>query len=432
MAFADTGEMLAYAANSFDLVDLFANSSPDYVGQLETYRADATGEFGVGIASLYAEDRELLLPLIDEQRMQDKFDVCLAQFMQDIGVAAASTAEQRKELVIYMEANSASVKERALTFGSTSFSGTGNGTLYRLEVDENATEMQGWFADAYTVTCELDQRQLRRSHEEVFSFKGSGEHLDLLEPGGQGDLGTLVALNPASPSNLVKNGMFASATLSGSTITALGTWTITTGNTEADTTNTYWSDVRGVPAASLRSLKLTDNDTISQDLIVDAGGTFPAHTPYLCAVVVYRESSCDGTLTFTVGGSSKAQAMSGLSNGAWNVVVIDVDEDVWHAAINQNTLTCSVALSSRTTGTCSIAGVGVWPMTRIGGGGDPWTGAGCQGQYFAILAGSTAFVQGDNWTWTDTEGTRGETQYWWARAGYGYLPHSATPSIADK
>lgn len=433
MAFADTGEILAYAANSFDLVDLFANSSPDYVGQLATYRGDLTGDFARALDSEYAADRGLLLPMVDQRRMRAKFDICLDQFMEDIGESATTSEEQRWKLHDYMVGSGDDVKERALTFGSASFSGTGNGTLYRLEVDQDAVEMQGWFADSYTLRCESDQRSLRNSHQEVFLLEGSGASLDDLEPGGVGELGRLVALNPASNANLVRNGMFASATITSSpTIDSLSAWTITTGNLEADTTNTYWSDVSGVPTASLRSLKFTDNDTISQDLVIDAGATLIKDRPYFCAIVVYRESSCDGTLTFTIGNQNVATTVTTLSNGAWNVITLPVDEDTWFANLNKNTFTVSVQLASRTTGTLSLAGVIVAPMTRLGGGADGWTGRGCMGHYFAILAGNTPFVADDEWTWTDTEGTRGETQYWWARAGYGYLPHAASPSIADK
>lgn len=430
MAFADTGGMLSYACESLNAVDLFANSSPDYVGDLETARQDAAGEFGAAIDGEYEDDRTQLQGLLSAEKIRAKIDILLEQFTADVGSKAKTNAQRRADLHDYMVANSDSVKERALTFGTRSFSGTGNGTLYRLEVDEDAIEMQGWFSDSYTLECELSQRQLRFSGEEVFSLYGTGTGFDDLNPGGQDEIGRLVALNPASTQNLVRNGMFASATLSGANVTGLGTWTIGTGNLQADTTNTYWSNVRGVPAASLRALKFTDNDSISQDIVVDAGAQVQKDVPYFCALVLYKDG-CDGTTTFVVGNQSKAQAMSGLTDTAFSIITIPIDEDCWFKSLEKNTFTVSVTLSSRTTGTMSVAGVIVAPMTRVGAQGDGWTGRGCMGHYFALLAGSTPFVVGDNWTWTDSEGTRGKNQYWWARAGYGYLPHDATPSIAD-
>ena len=93
--------------------------------------------------------------------------------------------------------------------------------------------------------------------------------------------------------------------------------------------------------------------------------------------------------------------MSGLSNGAWNVVKLDLDSDLFYTNFKEDSLDIKFTLGSRTTGTLYIDDLLFGPMTMV------------DGLWYFLPGGSTSFLEGDVFTWTDSEGgTRGVLQYW--------------------
>lgn len=451
MAFDDTMGMVANSVALLNDTEVFAaTASTGFLAQLETSEADLAGSKQRKAAGHFRAQRRRLSQMVEVSAARGHFDALIAAAMDDIAYQPNRGTPPWAALYDHMRTNSKSFESRTFSLESSgpTFTGTGTGTLYRISVDEQNHQLQAWFGDDYLLECVKDGRGTRYAGNELFELSGTPRTEDGLnfDAGGVGYLGQMTPIRPEGDQrNLVANGMFTQSTDTANVVDSLTNWAITTGGgtLELDTSNLYWSSSNPLPGVSTyNSLKFVGNDTITQDLVVDARKTFDLNAPYLCAVIVRRNDSCDGTFTFTVGQESEAVTVSsGMTNSQWNVVLANgsTDSDAWFLNLNQNSMTVSLQLASRTTGSLSVAGVVVAKMQRMGYLADQssWGGRGCQGHYFAIgawKAGAgafTPFVAKDNWAWTDQDTARGIVQYWAARAGLGYLRHASSPSYAD-
>lgn len=444
MAFDDTAGMLANALDLPDSTEEFAAGG--WLAQLEATDADLAGAKPRRLSSALVRERNKLAAMVDQGVIQGYFNPLLDQMAEDIAWKDDGRTPLWAAIYDYMRANTKSFKERDLTFGSTTFSGTGTGTLIILSADEQGHEMQGVFADAYALTCTKDGRETRFSGNEQFTLAGTPAAVDGLDLGGVGPLGTLRPLTP-SPSdtrNVVTNAMFQQREFStGVTISTLTGWTITgSGDLTADTTNLYWSSANPLQGVSTyNSLNFANNKKIAQDITNDARKSLVADRPYVMAVILRRNDTADGNAVLTFGNQSRTVAMSSLTDDQWAVLLVPASTGAnnWFLNVNQNDMTVSIEQTSNTTGSFSVAGVIFAPMQRMGylAGTSAWGGRGCMGHYHALIAakagasGFTPFVKGDNWTWTYSEANRPTVQYWAARSGYGYFRHASSPSTAD-
>ena len=307
--------------------------------------------------------------------------------------------------------------------------------------------MQGCFPNAFTLETVADSKQLGVQFEEVLLLRGATESVDNLQRSGSGIEDSITCWSERASETYVQNPSFEN--FGGTTPTAgapqtptsLAGWTVASGaftNLQVQV-DQLWR----TPPGSTKSISLTftANETISQDLVAVNGTEIDQSEPYAVGVAVYRRSSCDGTLTITLGGVNRAVTMSGLANNAWTWVwlVAAPGSNSWYQAFKANDLTLSYALSARTTGQLVLDGGLFGPFTLVGGA--EGTGRGAMGTYIFARSGQTPFVggagglTGDRFTFTDTEDpTRAKNQYWLAIAGVGYLPATGggTETIADK
>lgn len=446
MAFADTAGMVAYSAKLIDDIEVFAaTASTGWLAILETAKNDLAADKARLVGRSWDLQRGRLAATVTTQVARSHYNALLAQMADDISFSEDENNPLWAAIYDHMRTNTLTFKERDLTFGSASFSGTGTGTLAFVTSDEQGHEMQAVFADSYKLKCIRDGRRTGYQAEEIFQLSGTTPTLDGLDQdgGGVGTLTTFTAVRPNDSRNMVKNAMFADMTLSGSAVTAATGWTISgSGNLESDTTNLFYSaNIRGI--STYQSLKFTGNETISQDLVVDARKRFDLNAPYYCAVLLRRNSSATGTLTIDFGGQQRAVTIGSLTDNEWHLITVPstIGQNSWFLNINQNTLNVQLALTSLAVDTISVAAVWCVKMQRWGHLVDQtsWGGRGCVGHYGIVIpaasqAGAyTPFVADDEWTWTYSEGaTRGKVQYWAARSALGYFRHSATPSYADQ
>lgn len=408
-----------------------------------TYEAKETAILAGGLETDYPGplsaavlgDRAAITATLDPSALAQWGDPLLAEF--DRLINGDDTGW--RGLFDYMIAQSETVNRCEDTYASMpSCTGTGDGEILRLSVDEEGEVREGWWPDVYKAVCTLDTGQLGYSFAETFELRGKEAAKDEGNRTGSGvgrpDPVVLDVISELDSSNYVKNAGFD--TISGitaptaSTETVLSTGLEFTGWTVATPGAAYASiDVRyrqPPQTPTHYSIRFTANNTASQLVTTVNNSTFDPDTPYVHAIRVYRKDSCDGTLTLTFGGVSRAVTMSTLSDDAWNTVYLvsgGVGQNSWRKSFNANSMTVSYALASRTTGSLYLDGGITAPMTLVGGENP---GRGTMGHYVAILAGQTPFVRGDYFTWTDTAGgTRGVVQEFARRAGYGYLP-SAT------
>lgn len=450
--FANVAEQTAFRVDIWDELEKDCSGSPGYVSREESALNDVQGLFAQAARSGMRNDRAVIGGVLGRENVAQNLLPYLRQFAVAIASPEASNAEREgardaiwEDLYDHMHANALTVNSREFVFGAPAAGGSnvGTGTCVRLTDDEEGYDLEGWWPDTYTAKCVQDARQTGAAHEEVFELNGTTAAIDELKRTGSGLVtGVRVkSVNAKDSAAYVKNpswNQFTGTAVAGAPAvpTALTSWSgyAALANFQNDLDITYRATPFDSTSASIRFLT---NETLSQDLVTVGRARFDLNTPYYVDVAVYRRDSCDGTLTITLGGVSRAVTMTTLANNAWTRVrlVATPGANCWPANFNANGLTLSFVLSARTTGSLHLDDLIFAPFTRIGAGRDARSGRGSMGTYVLFLGGVTPFVVGDTFTLTDTVGaTRGVNQYWCAVGNQGYLPHTTggTETWADK
>lgn len=424
--------------NQLQKLHLFCNSnSPNWLGLEDTLIQALEGEYIQGVLSGAKADRAALSAILSPQSVARRLTPHLFEIARVAGIPERDPAAIMPKLRDYMIANGYSVQERNINFPTITAGGgnVGNGLIRRLVVDKDAKELEGLFMEAKTAICRLDQNQVQK-HAEVFEFRGVEAEQDYLAVLGSGMSASIAAVNAGANGSqrFIQNPSFetytGTAPTAGSPSTPSSTtqitgWTLTSAANARvllDTPSPY----RGYPGdgvasgTSLYAVRFSDNNKIVQTPGLTVKPTWNPDTPYWMQVAVYRESNCDGNIILRFGNTSRTVAMSGLTNSAWNVVGLTLDDDLWYQTFKEADLTIEVELASRTTGSCVIDDVIISPFTNV------------DGSWYIVVGGSTPFLYNDTFTWTDAlTGSDAVVQYWWWRAGWGYLPASSTPTITD-
>lgn len=446
--FDNVAEQIAFRIDVFDEFEKDTNGVSGYVAIEEAALNDIEGVLAQPARNSLIVDRQQLAAVLSQENIRNALVPYLRQMAVAINSPDANTnagvESIWEDLYDYMAATPETVLSRQFTYGAPSAGGsnTGNGSLIRLTVDEEGFDLEGWWPDVYTATCIRDARQTGSSGDEVWQIEGTDAALDELKRTGSGLVKKDVqikALTGRDAVRYLRNPSFNlytgddPAVGSPDSPTAISGWTTTSGNftNVLIDLDTVYRATTGDPANA--SIRFNGNDGISQDLVAQ-GIQLDFEVPYVVRVRVYRRASCDGTLTIALGAVSRAVTMSTLTDDAWNNVdlVATPGANNWPANFNQNALTFSLTLASRTTGSCNADDITIHPFTRIGRGNDQRRGRGSMGTYVAFVGGSTPWTKGDTFTMTDTE-VGAVNQEHFARAHLGYLPHAdSSPSWADK
>ena len=409
----------------FDELEQFCQSAvTNFIDLESTLKAAAIYENGEETIASASSDRTALSGLLSPGNVLGGLAGPLLDMAQALEVPERDAIGITQRLIDSMIAAGDTINSRDMTYGAPVAGGAnaGDGSLKRLTVGEGGYDLEHCHGEVKTFKCIRDQNRSDK-HEEVFEATGVEAQRDLLKVAGSGLIKSMKALSARDTETLLTNPSFTrisgtqpatGAPVTPSSLTSITGWVISgaTGNVELDVDTTY----RGFVGDTETSLRLKDNETIAQSLSDNRAPSIDPTPPYYFQVAVYREASCDGNLTVSVGASSQVFAVSGLVNGAWNIVNLDLDKDLYYRGFREDSLSVSLQLSGRTTGTIFLDDI-IWaPMTFI------------DGTYWAIIGGSAPFIEEDVFTATDAEsGTRGVIQYWFWRAGLS-TPYSL-PSI---
>lgn len=448
--FANVAEQIAFRIDLWDELEKETAASPGHATRADAALNDIEGSYAQRARQSIEDDRARIAAILARTNVRAGLEPYLRQMggpaaIDSPAVNVSGGQDQLwQDLFDYMHANGESVNSAEFAYDAFAAGGSnvGTGELIRLTVDEYGYDLEGWWPDTYTAECEQDARQTGLAHVERWRINGTAPSEDPLDRAGSGlDSGLIDGVTGAVSRRYVRNpsfDVFTGAAVVGTPAapTALDGWAgySSLSNFENDLDITY----RAVPGASTSaSIRFLTNETLSQDLVAVGGARLDADVPYYVDVAVYRRDSCDGTLTMTLGGVSRAVTMSTLTNSAWNVVrlVSTPSEDCWPRNFNANGLTLSFTLASRTTGSLHLDDITFAPFTRIGAGGDTRRGRGAMGTYVVFRGGATPWVKGDLYTATDTVGgTRAVNQHWFGWAERGYLPAvtGGTETWADK
>jgi len=418
-------ELETQLKNAVALLDhLFATNT--VVADINTYEQSLESDFVVeqargaalvrsSVAAALAAAPEVLGPIMQ------------AYAHHIVGKASQGVDDAITLVYDYFKANSKTIKERNFTYGTPTAAGgnTGNGTMRRLVLDEDTVEIEAAHPEVKTAEIIRDATSGARAHEETLEMRGAAEGRDALDVSGSGLIQSLPVV--ASNQSLVANPTFSQYTIAG-TVTSGSPYTLVSGDTI-----TSWtvSDVtlvtltitaadiyRSVEGDSTpTALRLNNNVTLTQTF-ADAGIDLQALIPYDLLVPIKRESSADGTFTASLGATSKATTVSGLSNGVYNAVFLDLNQGLWPKNITETAADLVLAWAGRSTGTLVLDEITLVAFNQI------------DGNWWVLHSGATPFLLADTFSITDTA-VDSKIQKWLWRAFNRYLPHAAVPTIAD-
>lgn len=348
----------------------------------------------------------------------------LREYGKFIGAPETDAASIMDRLRRNFVANVLSVNSREFVFGAPAAGGAnaGNGTVLRLNVDEDGFDLEDRWAEAYTADCIDDQNTGTAIHEEVFEVRGPAARRDLLQlESGSGTLIRLSALSSRS-GGLIGNPSFSLFGGSAAVPTSVTDWTsdgLATGDGSEyvmDQVNFYRS-THGETSTALR-IKLTRQFSQRLDL---RGTRLDPRVPYLMQLAWNREvAGATGTLTIRMGAQSVAVVAA--AQLGWQLLRTPLTSAAWYKNFDEQLLDIRIEWV-RTAGEVLVDDIVFAPGTRVAGG------------WLWIIGGSTAFLRDDRFTWTDTElastGAKVQRALW--RAGLGYLPSNklGTETWAD-
>lgn len=406
------------------------STTPNLATNCDTVEAATVGEDAAEVMSMVQAIRSQASGLLTEDAVMRALLPVVREGCVTIGAPEGRNVDfdtGMDRLRDYFVSNSKTVNSRGQTFGSVSaVTGTGTGTVSYLTVDDEGFRLEGSHNETKTFTCLLDQSNVEKHHE-VFEVKGAVPYRDGLKRTGSGLVTSLTCLTTRNTARFLSNPSFSqyggtTQPTAGSEQTITSTTAITGWTADATTNvkvsvDTVYRDLASEPSATRISTKFVGNAYIYQQFNENLNPTFKQKVPYFLQVAVYRGSSCDGTLTITFGATTRAVTMSTLNNGAWNVVTLTLDKNLYARNFRSNNMQVKFQLASNTTGHLYLDDVILEEMTPI------------DGLYYVVVGGATPFVRNDYQTIAVSEATRGTRSYWHElRSGRGRRGFFSLPS----
>lgn len=397
-------------------------ATPNFVDLLDDVVSGAKGTWAPQMTRAANDMRSALSGLIGRSR--DVFDPLILELGQVIGSSHRDVPSILRDVHDYMHANSESVVRRHFSRSSVTANGgnIGNGAIYAVTVDRFARNIETGGPYTTLFRCVADQNTGTPSGAAVFEIFTSGAPApDLAVSGaGRGDRVTAksrIAIDGllANPSfrtyNSAATHPFAPWLVSGSSPSYAGISQIASG-ARPDRGTTTPSQPSGTRScAKLEGTNLSLYQVVPSDLDPARPTAF---------VLWYRpEGACDGTLVVQVGSKTASVDLTGKSG--WNRLAIASSADCWYANFKASPLKVAVWIHSRTQGYVLLDDALLVQMDRF------------NGRWFAIVAGTTDFEVGDEFSAVDTTANDLNIQGWIDRAYGTYLPHASggDATIAD-
>ena len=319
------------------------------------------------------------------------------------------------------------IKSRGFTFGSPVADGgnVGNGTIVRLNKDENDLDIENQTPDLKTAECIQDANSGSTKNREILEFRGGFGGLDLLDVEGVGATRTITAVDARDGSILLNPG-FDEITGTAASPDDIPNWdvldfsnvalTVDSTNFNLDATNIY------LPApddnTTVHGLNVKIAQARLRQRMVNIGTDLDPLTPYYLSVAFNRQvGSWTGNLTIKLGSQTVVTALAAQTG--WNTVAIGPGDENWFKIFNQENLAVEIDVD-RSGGTALLLDdITLTPFENFDGG------------WYVVPPGQTPFLKRDEFTWTDTATESIIQRLLWLLFGV-YLPHTTgTPTITD-
>lgn len=420
---AELWTQLSEAIKISDELLKFGNANtPNFVSMLDTLTQAFEGNHVAATASALNSFRGSLVSLVNQTGHLTPLILELAK----VGYSSKAKDVQAALNDIFdgMYSLSETVKNRSWTYGTVAIGGSnvGTGILYRLVYDEIAELIEAGLGGNLKAQITVDKNTGASAGSEICYLHGDGiPPTDVLEPGSvPGTFVNLVATQ--NEDGQLNNSSFESYTGTGATL-AFDSWTLGDATKALANTSIIFRPAPGLTTGT--SLELTDNNTATQYILDAAKSSIDLTKPVFLIVRYRRKTSCDGTLTISLGSKTNAVTLSTKTDATWyDLAVGDADEKGWYDNFKEDSSSKGfrviLTLSGRTTGSLLIDNVILAQPTQY------------DGKWYLLTAGQTDFLNGDYWTYTDSVANTGRIQFTLNRLFGKYLPHtSGTPTYPD-
>jgi hypothetical protein len=420
-------------------------------GYIDVLYQSFEGEFiPLDGASFANRARALLASAVDQPQALAALEPMLYEYASVLAASATlgygsgyqSANEVFVALYQWLHDNSDTVETRAITYTSVSANGGNAGTagISRLTKDRMGYDVEACHVEKKMFRCVVDQNSGSQKWAESFETVGELSSFDGLRRGvtgsGESSRALIRAKHAGSGAggSLLNNSSFSDFTASSSSGAQFSGWTETLAGAAVytditqDTSNYYRSHPNANTNASLKISMDNAADTVTLKQTIDNMriSRLDPDTPYFLRVMVNKTigSAAGGSVSIKLGGNTTVTSTITALSANWDELVIPFDETTWLEEFGEEDFDIEIAWAGGTSGYMLFDDAIFCPWDQI------------DGTYWLIHQSTSTPVANlveDEYYAVDTGGAPGTgiLQYWCWIAGLGYLPSSASPSIAD-
>lgn len=411
---ADVWTRFKYYVTLLNETDKFLRTNTgNYRTLHDALAAQTEGEFLPGLLGPIEADRAALSALVSQRNLSAAGAYFAREFGRVLGAPETGQAEIMERVRVYMAelGTPQTLNRREMTFGSVTAGGSnvGTGTIHKVTTDEYGYPIENVGPDYLTFRCIHDQNTTT-VHEETFEVRGGDVERDLcITETGSGINTQLSCVSARNVTPYLSNPSFTSYTGSGATLDVTD-WTLSSSSLFEMSTTTYkgyYGEDTGY------SLKFLNNANVYQEPTETINARFDAEVPWFFGFAMYRDSSCDGTLTVQVGTNTRDITVSSQTTATWSYYTLpaSLGQYNWYRNWKAASPDVKFTLASRTTGYIFIDDICLYPMQEIGK------------HYYIGIGGATSFLLDDVFTVTnELEATRAKIAYWAWRMGWPNFP----------
>lgn len=342
----------------------------------------------------------------------------------------------------WLHDNSATIKERAITYAAVSANGSNTGTavVHRLTEDRYGYNLEACHVEKKMLKCIGDQNSGLNKWAESFEIMGELASFDGLQVGASGsgersrELLRARHAGGGAGGSLLNNSSFSDFTASSSSGEQFTKWTETLSGAAVytditqDTTNYYRSHPNAVTNGSLKIAmdNVGDEITLKQTLTNMRVSRLDPNTPYFLRVMVNKDvgSAAGGNIKLKLGANTTVTTAVSAIGVGWDEIVIPFDQTCWLEGFGEDSLDIELAWDGGSGGFMLFDDMIFCEWDEV------------DGTYWLVNqnnASPVASLIEDEYYAVDSGGAPGTgiLQYWCWAAGLGYLPSAGSPTITD-
>lgn len=398
----------------------------NFVGLLDTFQRGLVTDF----QDLHAAAGIQLRGSLDSYlRSGNFFEPWLRDYARFLDVPVDDLSDVFDEIYQDFINNARRVQTRGFTLDTPSAdpSNAGDGVIRRLTVDAQGFDIESTVAEQKFARCIQDAQSGTIRGEERFRFKGALQARDALETLGSG--ASLDIRSSHSRRSLLLNpGFDAGGGGSDTAPTSIANWSsdisVTSANFTFDTTNRF------LPApddtTTVRSLRLRAAAILTQKLTARRMTLNPRAAYHTAVAFNSSAGLASGTLILRNGTQAVSVSVAGANTSGWRVLELSSDLNTWFENLNTNDQQVQIEWNSAAGAGILIDDVFFVPYQTDFDN----TGYVVRPAEASFQTRHPAKSDGDEFNWTDTE-SGAVINRWLARRLNRFLPHSASPTLAD-